>query len=106
MNEPHTPAARQADAGSIAGLIERAFHYRGDVTLDTDDGASVTGYLFNRNVRVTEPFVQLFVTGSGDEVSIPYRAITRVLFTGRDASTASVDHFEAFQGRQERRRAI
>ncbi len=99
------PAATppQADADRIAELVECAFHYRGDVTVHTDDGSAVTGYLFNRNNRVSDPFAQLFETETGREVSVLYRSVTRVLFTGRDASTASVRHFEAFQERREGR---
>ena len=102
MNEQRssTGATAHGDGDSVAELIERAFHYRGDVTVQTEDGSSMTGYLFNRNARVSEPFVQLFETGTGREVSVAYRSITQVLFTGRDAVTASVRHFEAFQDQQ------
>lgn len=93
--------ARPGTIESVAEAIDRAFHYRGDVTVRTDDGGSVTGYLFNRNARTSEPFAQLFETRTGREVSIPYRSITQVQFTGRDATTASVKHFAAFQNRQE-----
>ncbi len=103
MDEQELPLrAAQQEAGSgVAELVERAFHYRGDVTVGMDDGGSVTGYLFNRNDRVSEPFAQLFETQTGREVSIPYRSISEVLFTGRDAAAESVKHFEAFQERLE-----
>ncbi len=88
MNEEQksTDTERQADGNSVAELIERAFHYRGDVTIRRDDGSSITGYLFNRNARTNEPFAQVFETQSGREVSTPYRGITQVLFTGRDTA--------------------
>ena len=103
MNEHLLPlhAARQGVGSDVDELVERAFHYRGDVTIRTNNDDSLTGYLFNRNTRASEPFVQLFETGTGREVSIPYRDITQVLFTGRDAAAASVKRFEAFQDRQE-----
>ena len=101
MNEPPPHAADQGSGNDVEDLVERAFHYRGDVTIHTDDGGSLTGYLFNRNARASEPFAQLFETGTGREVSIPYRDIAQVLFTGRDAAAASVERFEAFQDRQE-----
>ena len=103
--EPSPNHAEPAGVGSyvadVADLVERAFHYRGDVTLWTDDGGSVTGYLFNRNSRAAEPFVQLFETRTGREVSIPYRNITGLEFTGRDAAAASARRFEDFQQRQD-----
>ena len=92
-----------ADDGSVAGLVERAFHYRGDVTVHTDDGGAVTGYLFNRDTHASEPFAQLFETHTGREVSLPYRSITGVLFTGRDAAAAADQRFEALQDRREER---
>ncbi len=95
---PHS-ASQGADCG-VEELVERAFHYRGDVTVRTDDGGSLTGYLFNRNARADEPFAQLFETGTGREISIPYRTIADVQFTGRDAAAASAQRFEAFQDRQ------
>ena len=100
-NPPPPHAASQGADSAVEGLVERAFHYRGDVTIRTDDGGCLTGYLFNRNSRAGEPFAQLFETGTGREVSIPYRAITDVQLTGRDAAAASVERFEAFQDRQE-----
>lgn len=102
-----TGAPRQADADRIAELVERAFHYRGDVTVHTDSGAATTGYLFNRNARAAEPFVQLIETQTGCELSLPYRNITGVLFTGRDAATAADQRFEAVQHhREERAQAV
>ncbi len=95
---PLRPAHREIDTG-VAELVERALHYRGDVTVNMDNGVSVTGYLFNRNDRVGEPFVQLFETRTGREISIPYRSISEVLFTGRDTAAESIKHFEAFQER-------
>lgn len=103
MDEQEQPlrAARQEVGSVVAELVERAFHYRGDVTVGMDNGSSVTGYLFNRNDRVSEPFAQLFETRTGQEISIPYRRISEVLFTGRDAAAESVKHFETFQERLE-----
>ncbi|MCY4581823.1 MAG: hypothetical protein OXE50_03335 [Chloroflexi bacterium] len=99
MNEHLTPigATQQDDAVSVAELVERAFHYRGDVTVRIDDGSSVTGYLFDRDGRGNEPFAQLFEAETGREVSLPYRSIAGVLFTGRDAAAAADQRFEALQ---------
>ena len=103
MDEHRSPlhAEIQGAAKDVEDLVERAFHYRGDVTIRTDNDVSVTGYLFNRDVRVSEPFAQLFETETGREIRVPYRDITQVLFTGRDVAAASVKHFEAFQDRQD-----
>ncbi len=103
MNEQGSPlrVASQGAGKDVEDLVERAFHYRGDVTIRTIDDGSLTGYLFNRDARASEPFAQMFETETGREIRIPYRDITQVLFTGRDVAAASVKHFEAFQDRQD-----
>lgn len=93
--QPHCAAI------GVWALVERAFQYRGDVTVSTHEGGSVTGFLFNRNTRVEEPFVQLFETDSGQEIVVPYHEIADIGFTGRDAASASVSHFEDFQRQRE-----
>ena len=106
--EPRSPlchaersAAESKHLSGERGRTRRAsaFQYRGDVTVHTGDGSAVTGYLFNRDTRASEPFVQLFETRTGREVSLPYRSITGVLFTGRDAAAAADRRFEALQVR-------
>ena len=85
------------DSGTLTDLVERAFRYRGDVTVGIVDGKPVTGYLFNRNASCREPFVQLFETGTEREITVLYQCITRIQFTGRDAASASAKHFEDFK---------
>ena len=48
------------DATALAEVIERAFDYRGDVTIVRRDGTEIVGYLFNRDATVAQPFVQVF----------------------------------------------
>ena len=76
----------------VAGLVERAFHYRGDVTVRTAEGREVIGYLFNRGRSASGSSAQLFEAGTGRQVTIPYGSIADVLFTGPDA--ASGKHFQ------------
>ncbi len=101
MNEqgPRTSVTSPSNGDRIEDLVDRAFHFRGDVTLHLSNGVSLVGYLFNRNDRAAEPFAQLFETQTGREISIPYVNISGVLFTGRDAAEVSAKHYEAFQER-------
>jgi len=77
------------DGAALAEVLERAFDYRGDVTLDLDDGRRIEGYLFNRNRDVTEPFVQMFSSGETAPSTIPYARIRAVRFTGRDTAAGN-----------------
>jgi hypothetical protein len=74
---------------SLADIIERAFDYRGNVTLVRRDGAELAGYLFNRNTRAAEPFVQMFDTAGEGPITIPYAAIRAIRFTGKDPAAGN-----------------
>jgi hypothetical protein len=77
------------DAASLAEVIERAFDYRGDVTIVRRDGSEVVGYLFNRDAAVARPFVQVFEQQGGPPLTVPYADIRTVRFTGRDTAAGN-----------------
>ena len=85
------------DSATISDKIEEAFRYRGDVTVELVDGERVAGFLYNRNANCGAPFVQLFETGTGREINVPYRCIAQIRLTGRDAAAASARRFEDSQ---------
>ncbi len=70
--------------------IERAFDYRGDVTIDMDDGTSVEGFLFNRTFQAQpdcpEGFVLIYRAGDGERVQIGTHEITDIRLTGVDTA--------------------
>ena len=77
------------DGPDLAFVIERAFDYRGDVTIVRRDGGEVVGYLFNRDVDVPQPFVQMFPRDGGETVRIFYTEIASIRFTGRDTAAGN-----------------
>jgi len=77
------------DAATLAEAVERAFDYRGDVTLALADGRQLDGYLFNRNADVPEPFVQMFERAGGGPTTIPYARIRAIRFTGKDTAAGN-----------------
>ena len=76
--------------------IEKAFDYRGDVTITRKDGSAVEGYIFDRRTGPTlaESFIRLFPKGVGSKFVIPYSDIAGLQFTGRD--TAAGKSWEAW----------
>lgn len=68
-----------------AGL-EKAFDYRGDVTITKKDGVKVEGYIFDRRAGKTpaESFVRLIPKNGCGKVVIAYTDIAGLAFTGRD----------------------
>jgi hypothetical protein len=86
---------------SLADVIERAFDYRGDVTVVRRDGRRVVGYLFNRNVDVPEPFVQMFDRSGDGPLRIAYAEIATIAFSGKDTATGK--SYEAWVRRKSER---
>jgi hypothetical protein len=85
-----------ATEADVRAVIEKAFDYRGDVTITRKNGAAVTGYLFDRRIGSTlaDSVVRLMLAGSNERPAIPFSEIAAVAFTGRD--TAAGKSYEAW----------
>ena len=77
------------DRRTLGEVIDRAFDYRGDVTVVRHDGSELVGYLFNRDADAAVPFVQVFERAGGDPVTVPYADIRAVAFTGKDTAAGN-----------------
>jgi hypothetical protein len=88
------PALASDDEIRIA--LEKAFDYRGDVTITRKDGSKIEGYLFDRRTAATlkDSAVRLYPKNSTEKVSISYADIAALAFTGRD--TAAGKSWEAW----------
>lgn len=66
--------------------LEKAFDYRGDVTLTTKDGKKIEGYIFDRvsGPTLAVSFVRLLPKDSNERQKIAYADIAALAFTGRD----------------------
>ncbi len=84
---------------TLEQVIDSAFDYRGDVSLDKVDGTTVVGYLFNRNAAAAIPFAEVMEAETGEWLRLPYAQIRNIRFTGRD--TAAGESWEAWQRRRE-----
>jgi len=84
-----------SDAELIEAL-EKAFDYRGDVTIKLKSGDSVEGYIFDRRTGPTlaDSVVRLFPKNDPIKRTIPYSEIAGLAFTGRD--TAAGKSWEAW----------
>ena len=76
--------------------VEKAFDYRGDVTITRKDGYTVEGYLFDRQSAPTlkHSRVRIYPKDSGEKLTIAYSDIAALAFTGRD--TAAGRSWEAW----------
>jgi hypothetical protein len=73
----------------LTEVIDRAFDYRGNVTLERRDGTETVGYLFNRDARAREPYVQMFDTAGEGPFTIRYADIRAIRFTGKDTAVGN-----------------
>ncbi len=66
--------------------LEKAFDYRGDVTITRRDGTKIEGYVFDRRTGTTldDSFVRVMPAGSRDRVRVSYSDIAALAFSGRD----------------------
>jgi len=66
--------------------LEKAFDYRGDITVTRKDGSQVQGYLFDRRSGTTlaESFVRIIPVNQKSRLTIAYSEIPALAFTGRD----------------------
>ena len=80
----------------IRVALEKAFDYRGDVTITRKDGSKIEGYLFDRRGAATlkDSVVRLYPRNSNDKISLSYADIAALAFTGRD--TAAGKSWEAW----------
>jgi hypothetical protein len=85
-----------ASEEEIRSAFEKAFDFRGDVTITRKNGTKVEGYIFDRRTGSTlaESFVRLFPKDSDEKLSIPYSDIAALVFSGRD--TAAGKSYEAW----------
>lgn len=76
--------------------LEKAFDYRGDVTLTLKDSSKIEGYIFDRVTgnSLGTSFVRLMPKFANQKLKIAYADIAALAFTGRD--TAAGKSWEAW----------
>jgi hypothetical protein len=76
--------------------LEKAFDYRGDVTLTLKDNSKIEGYLFDRATgsSLATSFVRVIPKESREKLKVSYADIAALAFTGRD--TAAGKSWEAW----------
>ena len=91
-----TPQERRA-------ALDKAFDYRGDVTIRTRDGRDVQGYVFDRRSDAPQPYVRIIPTDSDERIRIPYDLIVGLRFSGRD--TAAGKSWQAWVEKYKQKKA-
>jgi len=75
-----------ASESEIKEALEKAFDYRGDITLTFKSGDKVEAYIFNRQTGKTlaDSTIQYFASNAPDKKKATYADIARIEFTGKD----------------------
>jgi len=76
--------------------LEKAFDYRGDVTLRLKDNSEIEGYVFDRVAgnSLANSFVRVMPKQANQKLKIAYADIAALFFTGKD--TAAGKSWEAW----------
>jgi hypothetical protein len=68
--------------------LEKAFDYRGDVTLTLKDHSKIEGYIFDRvsGPSLAASFVRVLSQNSNQKLKVAYADIAALAFSGRDTA--------------------
>ena len=85
-----------ATADEVREALEKAFDYRGDITVTRKDGSKIEGYLFDRRNGATlaDSYIRIIPAKEKTKVTIAYGEVAALTFSGRD--TAAGKTFEAW----------
>ena len=85
-----------ASDAEVREALEKAFDYRGDITITRKDSSKVEGYLYDRRTGATlaDSVVRIMPSDRGGRVNVAYSDIAAIAFTGRD--TAAGKTFDAW----------
>src|SRR6266567_4846767 len=83
-----------AGEDDLRNALEKAFDYRGDVTLTLKSGERIEAYIFNRYTGATlaESYVQYFTPKAAEKLKVSYADIARLEFSGKDRAAGK--HWE------------
>jgi hypothetical protein len=83
-----------ASDDDLRNALEKAFDYRGDVTITTKSGERIEAFIFNRRTGATlaESYVQYFSPNVPGKLKLGYADIARLEFSGKDRAAGK--HWE------------
>ncbi len=95
-----------ASETELREALEKAFDYRGDVTLTKKDGAVIEGYIFDRKQgkSLSDSLVRVLPKDSNSRQSIPFSEISRIQFSDRDPAAGK--SWEAWVRKYWEKRAV
>jgi hypothetical protein len=85
--------------------LEKAFDYRGDITITLKSGEKVEGYIFDRRTgkSLSDSVVRLYPKSGDQKISVAYADIAALAFTGKD--TAAGKSWETWMKKYQEKKA-
>ena len=85
-----------ASEADLQVALEKAFDYRGDISLTFKSGEKVEAYVFNRHTgsSLADSYIQYFASNAPDKKKATYADIARIEFSGKDRAAGK--HWEAW----------
>jgi hypothetical protein len=85
-----------ASDADLMQALEKAFDYRGDISLTFRNGERVEAYVFNRSTgsSLSDSYIQYFASNAPEKRKATYADIARIEFTGKDRAAGK--HWEAW----------
>jgi len=89
----------------IRTALEKAFDYRGDVSITLKSGKKIDGYIFDRRSgkSLADSVIRVYPKSGNQKISISYADIGALAFTGKD--TAAGKSWEAWMKKYEEKKA-
>ena len=95
MSEPATVVDGR-DLAMLREAVARAVDFRGDVTIETNDGRTIVGFAFDARTGAVSDAgspdaatdeIRVLPADSNERVRVPLRSIRTLAFTGKDAAS-------------------
>ena len=89
----------------IRQALEKAFDYRGDITMTLKSGEKVEGYIFDRRTgkSLADSAVRIYPKAGNQKLTVSYSDIAALAFTGKD--TAAGKSWETWMQRYREKKA-
>jgi hypothetical protein len=94
-----------ASEEEVRQALEKAFDYRGDVSITLKNGNQIEGYIFDRRSgrSLADSAVRLYPKSGDQKISVSYADIAALAFTGKD--TAAGKSWEAWMKKYREKKA-
>ena len=94
-----------ASDDEVRAALEKAFDYRGDITVTLKDGGTVEGYCFDRRPGATlaESVARFFPKDRDEKVTVRFADVAALAFSGKD--TAAGKSFETWVKKYNKKKA-